>query len=85
MNDDTQCTELGCMTPAQVVRCAEDSNTYCWIGAKTIAEDGTEIAYECCGGAGKKARFLLRRGFMEPRSLAPGDVPDGLTWYRRSM
>ena len=32
MNDDTQCTELGCLTPAQVVRCAEDSNTYCWIG-----------------------------------------------------
>ncbi len=62
MNDDTQCTELGCMTPAQVVRCAEDSNTYCWIGAKMIADDGTEVAYECCGGEGQKANFRRRRG-----------------------
>ena len=26
MNDDAKCTEVGCMTPAQVVQCAEGSN-----------------------------------------------------------
>jgi hypothetical protein len=84
MTDDER-TCLGQMSPAAVVKCAEDSNTECWIAAEVCCDDGSTKAYECCGGAGKKARFLLRRGFMEPRSLAPGDVPDGLTWYRRSM
>ena len=78
-------TSLGQMSPAQVVKCAEDSDAECWIAAEVCCEDGSTTAYECCGGAGKKARFLLRRGFMEPKSLAPGDVPDGLTWYRRTL
>jgi hypothetical protein len=76
-------TLLGQLSAAQVVKCADDSNTECWIAAEVCCDDGSTAAYECCGGAGKKARFLLRRGFMEPRSLAPGDVPDGLIWYRR--
>jgi hypothetical protein len=85
MNDESKCTELGCLTPAQVVQCAEGSNTECWIAATMIAEDGTEVAYECCGGAGKKARFsLLRRG-VAPRPVSPDDVPSSLTWVRRSI
>jgi hypothetical protein len=71
------------MTPAQVVRCAEDSNTYCWIGAKMIADDGTEVAYECCGGQGEKARFSVRSGAGPPEPVHPKAVPDGLTWSRR--
>ena len=62
MSDETKCTELGCMTPAQVVQCAEGSNKECWIAATMIAEDGSEVTYECCGGGGKKARFSLRQG-----------------------
>ena len=63
MTDESKCTEIGCMTPAQVVQCAEGSNTECWIAATMIAEDGGEVAYECCGGGGKKARFsLLKKG-----------------------
>jgi hypothetical protein len=83
MSDDTQCTELGCMTPAQVVRCAEDSNTYCWIGAKMIADDGTEVAYECCGGEGRQANFRRRHGGAPAESVSPAAVPDGLIWSRR--
>jgi hypothetical protein len=83
MTDDSICTELGCMSPAQVVRCAEASNTECWIAAKIVDEHGDEIAYECCAGGGKKARFsLLRRG-TPPRPVGQGDVPDGLLWSRR--
>ena len=84
MTDDAKCTELGCMTPAQVVQCAEGSNTECWISATRVAEDGTEVAYECCGGGGKKARFsLLRRG-ESPRAVSPAEVPSSLTWVQRS-
>lgn len=84
MNDESQCTELGCMTPAQVVQCAECSNTECWIAATVIAEDGGEVSYECCGGAGKKAQFsLLRRGAPR-RPVTPAEVPSSLTWVQRS-
>lgn len=85
MNDESKCTEIGCMTPAQVIKCAEDSNSECWIAATMIAEDGSEVAYECCGGGGKKARFsLLRKGDV-PKSVAPAVVPSSLTWVRRSV
>jgi hypothetical protein len=50
-----------------------------------IAEDGSEVAYECCGGGGKKARFsLLRRG-AAPQAVTPAEVPSSLTWVQRSM
>jgi hypothetical protein len=85
MSDDAKCTDLGCMTPAQVVQCAEGSNTECWMAATMIAEDGGEVAYECCGGGGKKARFsLLRRG-AAPRAIDPAEVPSSLTWVRRTI
>lgn len=85
MSGETKCTEVGCMTPAQVVQCAEGSNQECWYAATTIAEDGTEVAYECCGGGGRKARFsLLRRG-MTPREVPAAEVPSSLTWVRRSV
>jgi len=83
MDDESKCTEIGCMTPAQVVQCAEGSNTYCWLAATMIAEDGSEVTYECCGGGGKKARFsLLRRGDA-PRALSPAEVPSSLSWAQR--
>jgi hypothetical protein len=85
MNDESKCTELGCMTPAQVVQCAERSNTECWIAATMIAEDGTEVAYECCGGGGKKGRFSLRKHGVAPRPVSADDVPSSLTWIRRSI
>jgi hypothetical protein len=85
MSDDAHCNEPGCMNPAQVVRCAEDSNTYCWIAATMIADDGTEVAYECCGGAGKKARFSRRRGAAPAEPISPAAVPDGLVWSRRMV
>ena len=38
------------------------------IAATMVAEDGSEVAYECCGGGGKKARFSrLRRGAAASR------------------
>ncbi len=83
MNDDSQCTDLGCMTPAQVVQCAEGSNQVCWIAATTADDDGTEVAYECCGGGGKKARFSLRRRGAPARTVGQAEVPGGLTWIRR--
>ncbi len=83
MNDDSTCTELGCMTPAQVVQCAEGSNTECWIAATMIAEDGSEVAYECCGGGGRKARFSLLRKGAAPQDVSLADVPSTLTWIRR--
>jgi len=84
MNDDAKCTDLGCMTPAQVVQCAEGSNRECWIAATVVAEDGTEVAYECCGGGGTKARFsLLKRG-APPRPVSASEVPSSLTWVRRT-
>jgi hypothetical protein len=83
MSDDSICTDLGCMTPAQVVQCAEASNTECWVAAKIVDEAGGEVTYECRGGGGKKVRFsFLRRG-ASPRSIGQGDVPDGLLWSRR--
>jgi len=84
MNDDSKCTDLGCMTPAQVVQCAEGSKKECWIAATVVAEDGTEVAYECCGGGGKKARFsLLKRG-APARPVSASEVPSSLTWVRRT-
>lgn len=85
MEDRAICTELGCMTPAQVVQCAERSNTECWIAATTAAEDGREVTYECCGGAGKKARFTLLRRGEAPREVSPAEVPSSLAWVRRSV
>lgn len=83
MSDDSICTDLGCMTPAQVVKCCEESTTECWIAAKIVDEHGDEVEYECCGGAGEQARFnLIRRG-VAPRPVGLGDVPDGLLWSRR--
>jgi hypothetical protein len=85
MSDEQICTDLGCMTPAQVVECAESSNTECWISATMVADDGTEVAYECCGGGGKKARFsLLKRG-APARTVSPAEVPSSLTWVRRMV
>ena len=83
MNDESQCTDLGCMTPAQVVQCAEGSNTECWISAKTVAADGSEVEYECCGGGGKKALFRLLRPGGRASAVSPAEVPSSLTWIRR--
>ena len=84
MSDDSKCTELGCMTPAQVIQCAEGSNRECWIAATMVAEDGTEVAYECCGGGGTKPRFsFLKRG-APARTVSPAEVPSSLTWIRRT-
>ena len=85
MKDEPICTELGCMTPAQVVQCAEGSNTECWIAATVVAEDGSEVAYECCGGGGKKARFSLRKKGAPARPVDGSDVPSSLTWVRRMI
>jgi hypothetical protein len=86
MSDEAKCTaEVGCMTPAQVVQCAEGSNKECWYGATMIAEDGSEVAYECCGGGGKKARFSLPRRGAEARTVSADEVPGSLSWVRRSM
>jgi hypothetical protein len=87
MADDNarEVEELGKMSPAQVVQCAEGSSTECWVRAEVQQEDGSTAAYECCGGGGKKARFTLRTSFLSPRSISPDDVPDGLFWSRRSV
>ena len=85
MTDESKCTEIGCMTPAQVVQCAEGSNTECWIAATMIAEDGSEVAYECCGGGGKKARFSLLKKGQAPREVTAAEVPSSLTWMRRMI
>ena len=85
MTDESKCTEIGCMTPAQVVQCAEGSNTECWIAATMIAEDGGEVAYECCGGGGKKARFSLLKKGQAPRVVTEAEVPSSLTWMRRMI
>jgi hypothetical protein len=85
MNDESKCTELGCMTPAQVVECAEGSNQVCWVAATMIAEDGREVAYECCGGGGNKARFSLLRKGVAPQPVSPAKVPRSLTWIRRTI
>jgi len=84
MSDETKCTEVGCMTPAQVVQCTESSNTECWYAATMVAEDGSEVAYECCGGGGKRARFSLLRKDTKPRSITQAEVPSALTWVRRT-
>ena len=73
------------MTPAQVVQCAEGSNTECRVAKTMIADDGTEVACECCGGGGKKARFgPLRRG-GPPRAVSPAEVRGSLSWIRRTI
>jgi len=83
MTDEQICTDLGCMTPAQVVQCAEGSTAECWISATYAADEG-DVSYECCGGGGKKARFsLLKRG-KPPREVSPAEVPSSLTWVRRT-
>ena len=73
------------MTPAQVVQCAERSNQECWVAATMIAADGSEVAYECCGGGGKKARFSLLRKGAGPQPVSPAEVPSSLTWVRRTI
>lgn len=83
MGEKDNAEDLGTMKPAEVVRCAEGSNAVCWIRAKAVAEDGATTAYECCGGAGQKARFSIRRGLMTPRDVNPDEIPDGLRWSRR--
>jgi hypothetical protein len=85
MSDKPICTELGCMTPAQVVQCAEGSQQECWVSAKLIGDDGTETTYECCGGGGKKARFSLFKKGAKVHNVEIADVPSSLTWVRRSM
>ena len=80
MKDEQECC-LGQLSPAQVVQCAEGSNTYCWIAATTT----DETTFECCGGGGKQARFTMKKGFLEPKSVGPSEVPDGLVWTRRAM
>ena len=84
MNDETKCTEIGCMAPARVVQCAEGSDHECWIAATVIAEDGSEVANGRCGG-GKKARFSLIRRAAAPRPVSPDDVPSSLSWVHRAM
>ena len=85
MSDESKCTEVGCMTPAQVVECANRENTECWYAATTMADDGSEVQYECCGGGGKKARFSLLRRDSAPRTVSAAEVPNSLTWVRRSV
>ena len=83
MSGEQICTDLGCMTPAQVVQCAEGSKSECWILATYTGDEG-EVSYECCAGGGKKARFsLLKRG-KPPREVSPAEVPSSLTWVRRT-
>lgn len=85
MTKDSKCTEVGCMTPAQVVECADRENTECWYAATMVAEDGSEVKYECRGGGGRKARFSLLRKGSAPRAVVPAEVPSSLTWVRRSI
>ena len=85
MSDTAGAEDLGQLSPVQVVQCAEGSNTFCWMRADAIAEDGSTTSYECCGGAGKKAEFTARTGFLSPKAIDPKDVPDGLTWSRRCV
>ena len=85
MSDEPKCTEVGCMTPAQVVECAARENAECWYAATMVAEDGSEVAYECCGGGGKKARFSLLRKGSTRRTVTAAEVPSSLTWVRRTV
>lgn len=80
-NDSAQ--QLGKLTPAQVVECAKSSNRVCWVQAEAVGADGTAATYECCGGAGKEARFTVKTSFLSAKSVSPDDVPDGLSWSRR--
>ena len=50
-----------------------------------VAADGSEMAYECCGGGGKKARFSLLRKGAAPKTVSPAEVPSSLTWVRRMI
>jgi hypothetical protein len=85
MSDAGKSEDLGRMSPAQVVRCAEGSNTVCWIRAEVTADDGMTTSYECCGGGGQKASFTARTGFLSPKTVSPADVPDDLSWSRRCV
>ena len=85
MSDTEKTEDLGRMSPAQVVQCAEGSNAVCWIRAETTADDGTTTSYECCGGGGRKADFTVRTGILSAKSVDPHDVPDGLSWSRRCV
>jgi hypothetical protein len=85
MGDETKCTELGCMTPTQVVKCAEGSNKECWIAATMIGADGSQVTYECCGGGGQPARFSLRRRNQTWQAVSPADAPGSLSWVQRSV
>lgn len=85
MSDADKCMEAGCMTPAQVVQCAEGSNTECWYTATMVAADGSQVVYECCGGSGKKARFSLLRKGAAARTVGPAEVPSSLAWVRRAV
>ena len=75
--------KLGRLSPAQVVQCAEGSSQVCWVQAETLDERGAPVTYECCGGAGKKARLTMKTSFLSPKSVSPDEVPDGLSWSRR--
>ena len=83
MDDAKKPESLGTLSPAQVVQCAEGSNTVCWIRAEAVRDDGGTTVYECCGCAGRKADFRAKSGFLSAKSVDPNDVPDGLTWSRR--
>lgn len=85
MNDTGKSEDLGRLSPAQVVRCAEGSSTVCWIRAEATAEDGTTTSYECCGGGGQKPSFTIRTSFLSPKSVGPDEIPDGLLWSRRTV
>ena len=85
MAEEPKCIEVGCMTPAQVVECADRENAECWYATTMVAEDGSEVAYGCCGGGGKKARFNLLRKGSAPRTVTAAEVPSSLTWIRRSI
>jgi hypothetical protein len=50
-----------------------------------VAEDGSEVAYECCCGGGKKTCFSLLRKGAAPQSITPAEVPSSLSQVQRSM
>lgn len=82
MNAKDEKEQLGKLTPAQVVECAEGSNRVCWVQAEAVG-DGGATSYECCGGAGQKAHFTAKTSFLSAKTVSPEDVPDGLIWSRR--
>lgn len=80
------CTqELGCMTPARVEQCTNDSKTECWMTARTTATDGSEVTFTCSGGGGKKALFSRQRRCEETRVVSPTEVPSSLSWVQHRV